>query len=107
MPTTSDERIFAVLIYVSSFFTAFIGPLIIWLLKKESSAYVNYHGKHYFNFLISYFIYGFIAGITVIIGIGLLLVPIVAIAIFVFTIIAAIKAYEGEMYQIPFTIRFF
>lgn len=107
MHTTNDERIFAMLIYVTSFFTTFIGPLIIWLVKQESSAFVDYHGKHYFNFLISYFIYGIIASISIVIGIGFLLIPVVGIAVFIFTIIGAIKAYEGEIYHIPLTIPFF
>lgn len=49
MPT-KDERVFAALIYVISFFTAFIGPLVIWLLKKDSSQFVDYHGREYLNF---------------------------------------------------------
>lgn len=47
--SSNDDRIFAMLIYVSSFFTTFIGPLIIWLVKKDSP-FVDYHGKAYFNF---------------------------------------------------------
>ncbi len=54
-----DERVLATLLYVSSFFTVFIGPLIIWMLKKEESSFIDYHGKEYFNFLISYSIYSF------------------------------------------------
>jgi len=105
MPS-SDERLLATLIYISSFFTVFIGPLIIWLLKKDESAYVDYHGKEYFNFLISYFIYSLISGILVIILIGGILLGIIAILVFIFTILAAVKAYEGEPYQIPLVIRF-
>lgn len=51
-----DERLFAMLIYVLSFFTAFIGPLVVYLIKSDSP-FVKYHGKEYFNFLISYAIY--------------------------------------------------
>jgi len=103
--SSSDERIFAMLIYVSSFFTTFIGPLVIWLVKKDSP-FVNYHGKEYFNFLISYAIYSFIAWILIFIIIGVIILPIIGIMAFVFTIIAAIKSYEGQAYHIPLTIRF-
>jgi uncharacterized protein len=103
--SSADDRIFAMLIYVSSFFTTFIGPLIIWLVKKDSP-FVNYHGKEYFNFLISYAIYSFIAWILVFIIIGMVILPIIGIMAFVFTIIAAIKSYEGLEYHIPLTIRF-
>ena len=102
---SNDDRLFAALIYVISFFTAFIGPIIIWLLKKDSSEFVDYHGRQYLNFLISYTIYGIIAGIAVVIFIGFVLLPIVGIAAFVFTIIGAVKAYEGEYYRMPFIFR--
>lgn len=105
MPS-KDERLLATLIYVSSFFTVFIGPLIIWLLKKDESSFVDYHGKEYFNFLISYFIYSVIGWILLIILIGGILLGIIGILVFIFTILAAVKAYEGERYQIPLVIRF-
>ena len=103
--SSNDDRVFAMLIYVSSFFTTFIGPLVIWLVKKDSP-FVDYHGKEYFNFLISYAIYTLIAWILVFLLIGFIILPIIGIMAFVFTIIAAIKAYEGQDYHIPLTIRF-
>ncbi|MBQ6447551.1 DUF4870 domain-containing protein [Cytobacillus oceanisediminis] len=103
--SSNDDRIFAMLIYVSSFFTTFIGPLIIWLVKKDSP-FVDYHGKAYFNFLISYAIYSFVAWILIFVLIGFIILPIIGIMAFVFTIIAAVKSYEGQDYHIPLTIRF-
>lgn len=99
MPT-KDEKVFAVLIYVLSFPTPLLGPLVIWLLKKDSP-FIDYHGREYFNFLISYTIYGIIAGILVLVGIGVLLLPILGVLAVVFTIIAAVRAYEGKEYRIP------
>ena len=61
MPT-KDEKLLAVLLYVLSFPTPLLGPLVIWLIKKDSP-FIDYHGREYFNFLISYTIYGIIAGI--------------------------------------------
>lgn len=103
--TTSDERLLAMLIYVTSFFTTIIGPIIIWLIKRDDSDFIDYHGKEYFNFIISYFVYGVVAAITTIILVGFVLAPIVGIAAFVFTIIAAVKAFSGERYRIPFIFR--
>ena len=105
MNTTSDERLFAALIYVLSFFTVFLGPLVIWIVKKDQSSFVDYHGREYFNFLISYTIYGLVAGLLTFVLIGFLLLPIVGIAAFIFTIIAAIKAFEGKEYRFPFIFR--
>ena len=103
--TTSDERLLAMLIYVTSFFTTIIGPILIWLIKRDDSLFIDYHGKEYLNFIISYAVYGFIAGLTVFIAIGIVLAPLVAILVFIFTIIAAIKAFQGEMYKIPLVFR--
>ncbi len=102
---SNDDRLFAALIYVISFFTAFIGPLIIWLIKKDSSEFVDYHGRQYLNFLISYAIYSIVASVAIVILIGFVLLPIVGIAAFVFTIIGAVKAYEGDYYRMPFIFR--
>lgn len=106
MPT-NDERTLAAIIYVISFFTVFIGPLIIWLMKKDESSFIDFHGKEYFNFFISYTIYSIASGLLVLLLIGFVLLPIVGLYVFVFTIVAAVKAYSGEEYQIPLVIRFF
>lgn len=100
-----DERLLAALIYVVSFFTAFIGPLIIWLLQKDKSAFIDYHGREYFNFLISYAVYGLIAGLLMFVLVGFILAPLVGIAGFIFTIIGAVKAYDGVEYRFPFIFR--
>src|SRR5699024_417366 len=105
MPS-EDERLFAMLIYLVSFFVPVIGPLIIWIIKRDESEFIEYHGKEYFNFLISFTIYGVASGILIILLIGLLLAPAVAITGFILTIIAAVRAYNGERYQIPLVIRF-
>ena len=70
MPS-NEERVLAAAIYLVTFFTVFIGPLIIWLLKKDESPFIDYHGREYFNFLISTVVYLFIAGMLVFVGIGL------------------------------------
>lgn len=102
---SEDEKLFAMLIYVSSFFTTIVGPLIIWLLKKDS-AFVDFHGKAYFNFIISYFIYSLICILFTIVFIGFIGLVIFGIMAFIFTIIAAIKSFEGNDYRIPLSIRF-
>ncbi len=103
----SNERLLACLIYVTSFFTTIIGPLLIWLIKKDDSPFIDFHGKQYLNFLISYSIYGIVSAILMLILIGFLLAAIVGILFFIFTIVGAIRAYEGAYYRIPLTIQFF
>jgi len=104
---TDEERTLAMLIFLISFFTSVFGPLIIWLIKRKESAYIDHYGREYFNMTISYFIYTIISALSLFILIGFILLPAVGIAAIVFTIIGAVKAYGGEYYRIPFIIRFF
>lgn len=105
--TTEDERLFSMLIYLLSFVFPVVAPLVIWILKKDQSDFVNHHGKEYFNFLLSYAIYSFISAILIIVLIGIFLLIVLGIMGVVFTIVAAIRAYEGERYRFPLVIRFF
>jgi uncharacterized Tic20 family protein len=102
----NDEKMLAAGIYVISFFAPVLGPLIIWLLKRDESSFIDYHGREYFNFMISYLIYTVVSGILTIVLIGIIGLWLCGIFAMVFTIIAAIKAYEGIEYRIPWIIRF-
>lgn len=95
-----------------------LGPLILWLIKRDEDPFVDLCGKESLNFQISIMIYGaalflFILPTVIIPFIGVLLLPLImlaaialAIMAIVYTIIAAIKASEGDSYSYPFTIRF-
>lgn len=82
-----------------------VGPLIVWLAKK-GDPYVEAHAREALNFNISYLIYAIVAGISVLLLIGLLALPFVFIAWFVLVVVAGIKAANGEFYRYPLTIRF-
>ncbi len=102
----SEDKIWAGAVYLSSFVFVLFGPLVIWLLKRKDSDFVDYHCKEYFNFLISYTIYWLVAFILAFVGIGIILAWAISIYVLVFTIIAAVKAFNGQYYQIPLIIRF-
>ena len=104
--SSNDERLYYMLIYLLSLVFPILAPLIIWLLKREDSDFVDYHGKEYFNLLISYTIYMIISGILVVLLIGFILLPIAGIMLTIFTIVAAVKAYGGEKYRIPLIFHF-
>jgi uncharacterized protein len=106
MTTTEDDRLFAMLLYLLSIPFAILGPLVIWLIKRDTSEFVDYHGKQYFNFLISFTIYMVGSWILMLVLIGFLLAFAVGITALVLTIIAAVKAYQGERWQFPLTIQF-
>lgn len=102
----NDERMFSMLIYLVSFPFPVLGPLIIWMLKRDESEFIDYHGKEYFNFFISYSVYGIISTVLILVLIGFILIFIVVIMVFVFSIIAMVKAYNGERYRFPLIFRF-
>lgn len=89
----------------------FLGPLIIWLVKKDTMPFVNDQAKEALNFNISVaIIFAILWIITLMtLGVGILLAGplmlIVGIAALVFIIIAAIKSNEGVAYRYPFALR--
>lgn len=89
----------------------FLGPLVIWLMKKDTMPFVADQAKEALNFnitvaiaLAALMILGFVT-----LGLGFLIaVPIMAIigiAALVLIIIAAMKSNEGVRYRYPFTLR--
>ena len=80
--------------------------MVIWLLKREDSAFVDAHGKEVVNFQISIVIYTFISILLIFVfGLGILLLIAVSLAVLVCSIMAAIKAKDGERFRYPMTIR--
>lgn len=83
-----------------------LGPLVLWLIKKEEDPLVDATGKEVLNFQISASIYGIVCVLLAFVVIGFILLPILLIAVVIYTIIGAIKANEGQLYRYPFIIRF-
>ena len=89
----------------------FIGPLIIWMVKKDTMPFVDDQAKEALNFNISValvFLALFLLSVMTL-GIGLIIaIPawiIIGVAWLVLTIIAGIKAHEGVAYRYPLTLR--
>ena len=83
-----------------------VGPLVIWLIKREEFSFVDAHGKESLNFQISLTIYTLVAFLLCFAFIGFVLLPAVLIFGLCFVIVATVKANGGEEYQYPLTIRF-
>jgi len=88
-----------------------VGPLVIWLVKKDTMPFAADQAKEALNFNITLLIVGvvmllitlftFFVAAIITIPLGILL----SIAWLVLTIIAAMKANEGVAYRYPFTLR--
>jgi uncharacterized protein len=110
-PAMSDRswNIFTHLSAVIGFVIPFgniIGPLVIWLIKRDQLPSVAEHGREAVNFQISMSIYTILAAISIFAFVGILLLPVVILLNLVLTIVAAVKASNGEFFRYPLTIRF-
>lgn len=120
----AEERTWAMLAHLSALlgglltasfgrgWACFVGPLVIWLVKKDTMPFVNDQAKEALNFNITVAIASLVLLVLSIVtfGIGLIVaIPlwvIIGVAWLVLTIVAAIKANEGVRYRYPFTLRF-
>ena len=90
-----------------------IAALVVWMLVRDKSAFATEHAKEALNFNLSMFIYAAIAVVLVVftLGIGLIVAlpmwVVLALAWIVCTLLAAFKAYDGQPYRYPITIRLF
>ncbi len=109
---TEDEKTLGMLCHLLGILTGFVGPLILWLVKKDTSRYIDYHGREALNFQITLFIVLFTLSILTMflmfIFIGILLIPVIIlipILALVVEILAAVAAQKGEFYRYPCCIR--
>ena len=83
-----------------------IGPLVVWLMKKDTMPLVDQHGKEALNFQITVLIALFVCALLIIVVIGIFLMFIVGIGALVMTIIAAVKVANGQLdYKYPIALR--
>lgn len=117
-------------------FSNLLGPLVVWLVKKNDHPFIDTHGKESLNFQISVTLYTLVATVVVTLGaialgaLGLIaidqqttsvgifalmavlgvwllgLLVIIGVVSLCLTIYAAVKASNGEVYYYPFTLRF-
>lgn len=113
---SQEERNMAMLCHLGAFsgfiipFTGIIAPLVIWILKKEESEFIDYHGKESLNFQVTMLITAAISAalIIAVIGIPLLAACVIAACIIfeiVMLIIASAKTKDSEYYRYPFCLR--
>ena len=93
-----------------------LGPLVLWLVKRDSHPFVDAQGREALNFNLSALLYlavlfvtGFVFSFLTL-GLGLFLFVPAFIAGMagwaVLVIVAAVRASKGELFRYPLTIRF-
>lgn len=102
---SNDDRNLAMLAHLLGIVSGFVGALIIWLIKKDQSVFIDEQGKEALNFQITVMIAFVGSWILMFVLIGMLLMPLILIGNLVFCILAAVAVSKGEHYKYPFAIR--
>jgi uncharacterized Tic20 family protein len=100
-----EDRTMAMFCHLGGIIGGFVLPLIIWLVKKDESRFIDHHGKEALNFQITMTIGHVIGGVLICFTFGLINIAVSVVTI-VFCIIAGMAANRGEKYTYPMTIRF-
>jgi uncharacterized Tic20 family protein len=110
---SETERNWAMFCHLAAFGGYFIplignivGPLVIWLSKRDDSTWINENGKTSLNFQISMTLYIFLCIPLCLILIGFVLIGILLILDITFIVIAAVRASKGEEFKYPLAIPF-
>ena len=109
---SQDDQTMGMLVHLLSILTGIIGVLIIWLVKKDQSRFVDHHGKDALNFQLTLMLVSFtmVALGFLTLGVGLIvaipLLWVMGIVALVLEIMACMAANRGEWYTYPMTIRF-
>jgi uncharacterized Tic20 family protein len=102
---TSDERTMGLLCHLGCIVLGFLCPLLIWLMKKDTSKFVDDQGKESLNFQITVTIAYVACFILTFAVIGIFLFPVVMLGNLVLCILGGLAANKGEKYRYPFAIR--
>ena len=104
----ADDRTWGMMAHLSSLLAmalggmAFLGPLLVWVIKKDQSPFVGDQAKEALNFHLAVLIAILICTATCILS---PLVLVIVVAAIVYPIIGGLAANKGEYYRYPYTIR--
>lgn len=101
-----DTKLLGILLWGLNFFFPFIASIVIWVIKREESDFIEDQGKLFLNFLISSAIYSLVSVILMIVLVGFILLPIVGVWAFIINIIGLVNAVNCEVKPLPFVIDF-
>ena len=124
VPTSAEStRTWEVIAHLSALsillavpFGSVLGPLVVWLIKRNDSPSVEAHARAALNFHLSWTLYALLAiSITtalLFVLVGFLLIPVLIVGLpltygcaLICAIIAAVKAGNGQWFEYPLTMR--
>lgn len=120
----SEDCTLALMSHVGGYFTSFLVPLILWLVKKDGSRFVDLHAREALNYQVTMIIYyTLLTGLGVVLyivfaaggaereavlysmGISFLLMMLLFAMESICVLLASIAAYRGKSFRYPFNIR--
>ncbi|UBM25285.1 DUF4870 domain-containing protein [Pseudomonas sp. p1(2021b)] len=110
-PPNAEIRQWAMFCHLSALFGLVVplghllGPLVMWIWKRELDPFIDAQGKEALNFQISVTIAGFICFLLMFVLVGIVLFAILTVAVLVLAIVAGVKANEGKPYRYPLIWR--
>ena len=109
---TENERTWGMLAHLSALtgvvvwlLGCIIGPLAVWIARRDQSAFVAEHAREALNFNITVVLAALVCMLLMLVFVGFILGTALFVVWLVFTLLAAIKASEGEHYRYPFSLR--
>ena len=104
---TSDDRVLGLLSHLLAIVpgVGILGPLVIYLIKRGQSSFVEENAKESLNFQITMILAFIISAILMVVWIGFMLLAVLGVAEVVLVIIATIRASENKIYRYPFNLR--
>jgi len=83
-----------------------VGPLIIYLIKKDQFEFMADQGKEVLNFQITWSLIFIVSAILIFAGIGIFMLIGFGIAWIVLVIMGIVAASAGQYHRYPLTIKF-
>ena len=102
----SDEKLWATLIHIGGIFFSFVPALIGYLVLKDKGPFIREHTATALNFQITMAIAYVVGSFLVFIIVGIFVLIAVWIVTIIFSIMAAVKANQGQPYTYPLSIKF-
>ena len=100
-----EEKLWAIGAHLGPLVIGIFAPLIVWLVFRDRSAYLDRQGKEALNMQISFLIYFIVAGFSVLLLVGLVQLPVVGVTWLVLIIVATVKVANLEDYRYPLIFR--
>lgn len=105
-PLVGDDKLMAMAVHLLGLFTSFLGPLVIYLIKRDESPAVGDHAREALNFQISLFVYYLASMVLMLLLVGFLTFFATMVIAVVFPIMGAVAGYRGDASRYPLSIRF-